>query len=80
MAALLVLFAFAALCAIIWRLRRAPTIHAVTAALWIGAYFWNQYAVASCDGGCDIRVDLILVAPLVLFATALSLRAAFSRK
>ncbi len=62
------------------RFRHAPTIYWLTVALFIAALVWNQYAANSCEGGCDIRVDLLLVLPVLLVALILSAVALFKRK
>jgi hypothetical protein len=62
------------------RYRHAPTIYWLTTGLLIAAAIWNHYAANSCKGGCDIRVDLLFVLPVLLVAVVLSARAFLKRK
>ena len=73
----LVLFfvVIAALAAMVWRFRQPPWIYVLTVALWVGAYIWNMVITASCSGDCNIRVDLVFVLPVVLFASILAAKA-----
>jgi hypothetical protein len=55
------------------RFRHPPTIYWLTAGLFAATLVWNQYAANSCEGGCDIRVDLLLVFPVLAIAVLLSI-------
>jgi NO-binding membrane sensor protein with MHYT domain len=68
---ILVLCAFAFAIFLLWRLRAAPTIYWLTAALIGLALAENHYIGNSCKGSCDIRVDLILVVPILVLAIIL---------
>ncbi len=68
----LVLGAFALALYILIRFRHAPTIYWLTAALIVLAFIENQTVGNSCEGGCDIRVDLLLVVPVLATALILS--------
>lgn len=54
------------------RFRHAPTIYWSTAVLIVLALIENQYIGNSCEGGCDIRVDLIVIVPILALAIILS--------
>jgi hypothetical protein len=55
------------------RFRRSASIFALAVASWIGAFIWNAWILRGCSGDCNIRIDLVLIAPLVLIATVLAL-------
>lgn len=57
------------------RFRRAPQIYWLTATVIAAFLIWNQYAFNSCEGGCNIRVDLLLILPVVALAVVFSLNA-----
>ncbi len=78
----LVLFlaAIAASLVALLRYRTAPKIYWITGALFIVTLIWNEYAANSCEGGCNIRVDLLLVIPVLVVATGLSFYAFFKSK
>ncbi|MGB8816632.1 MAG: hypothetical protein WCC66_01790 [Rhizobiaceae bacterium] len=61
------------------RFRRSSVIFPLTIAAWIGAFAWNAWILSTCPGDCNIRVDLVLIAPLVLIATVFSLIEALRR-
>jgi hypothetical protein len=65
--------------ALIIRFRRSSSIFALAIAGWIGALFWNNWILSTCSGDCNIRVDLVLIAPLVLLATGFALAEALRR-
>jgi hypothetical protein len=65
--------------ALIVRFRRSIFIFALAIAGWIGAFIWNDWILRGCTGDCNIRVDLVLIAPLVLIATGFALAEAFRR-
>jgi hypothetical protein len=62
------------------RFRKAPNVYWLTAGLIVLALIWNQYAANSCEGGCDIRVDLLLILPIVAIALLLSIIALLKRQ
>lgn len=60
----------AAILSLVWAMRRARG-WIVLAALW-GAYALYEslmYARVLCSGECNIRVDLLLIWPLLVFTT-----------
>lgn len=75
MVALLFLIVLATLALLVWRLRRPPYIYVFSVALWVGAYIWNAVITASCSGDCNIRIDLVFILPVVLFASILAAKA-----
>ena len=75
MGVLLFFAVLAALAALVWRFRQPPAIYMLAVALWIGAYVWNMVITASCDSDCNIRVDLVFILPVVLFASILAAKA-----
>jgi hypothetical protein len=77
LAALAVFGAFAALAA--WRPRLLPV---VTALVW-AAYAWYEYLIHTrvlCSGECNIRVDLLLIYPILLVLSIWTLVSTFRRK
>lgn len=62
----------AAVLLVIIRLRKPPHIYWLTGLLIVATLIWNQYANESCDGGCNIRVDLVIILPFVLLAVVFS--------
>ncbi len=76
LAALALFGAFAALAT--WRRRLLP---AVTALVW-AAYAWYEYLMHTrvlCSGECNIRVDLLLIYPILLVLSVWALVSAFRR-
>lgn len=65
----LYLLVLAVFLALVVRFRHSAAIIPLAIAGWIGAYFWNGWILSTCSGDCNIRVDLVLIAPLVLAAT-----------
>ena len=49
----------------LWR-RRAPALIACIAWLAYCAYEWAMQARVLCSGDCNIRIDLLLILPLLL--------------
>ena len=64
---------------LIFRFRRSGAIFGLAIAAWISAFFWNAWILKGCSGDCNIRVDLVLIAPLVLIATGFALAEAIRR-
>jgi hypothetical protein len=64
---------------LIVRFRRSAFIFALAIVGWIGALAWNSWILQSCHDECNIRVDLVLIAPLVLVATGFALVEAVRR-
>jgi hypothetical protein len=62
------------------RFRQAPTIYWLTAALIALSLVENHYIGNSCEGGCSIRVDLIVIMPILVLATVLCGLAFFKRR
>lgn len=54
----------------------------ITAFLWAiyGAYEYLMYMRVLCSGECNIRVDLLAIAPILFFFTLLALAMLFIRK
>ncbi len=66
--------------ALLFRFRRSNAIFGLALAAWAGAFFWNNWILSTCSGDCNIRVDLVLIAPLVLIATGFALVEALRRR
>ena len=51
--------------------RRAGTrsMAIVTAAAWLSVPVYNHWVVGNCPGDCGIRVDLLIVGPVLLIVT-----------
>jgi hypothetical protein len=60
----------AAIFAVVWTMRRVRS-SSVVAVLWglYAVYEYLMYARVLCSGECNIRVDLLLIWPLLLIAT-----------
>ena len=56
------------------RRRRFVTAVGIVWALYF-AYEWSIHARLTCSGECDIRIDLLVLAPLLTALTALALTA-----
>ena len=65
---------------LIVRFRRSTYIFALAIAGWIDALVWNDWILRGCASDCNIRVDLVLIAPLVLIATIFALAEANRRR
>mgnify|MGYP006908208913 FL=1 len=67
----------AAVFALLWR-RRRKTVALVSALMWAayGGYEYLMYARILCSGECNIRVDLLLIYPVLLGVSIASLVAA----
>ena len=67
-------FATAGIFAALWLWRRARPA-AVAAALWLayGAYETLMHLRVLCSGECNIRVDLLLLYPVLLVASLVAL-------
>ncbi len=74
-------FAVAAAFACLWRWRGGRST-AAAALAWTayGAYECLVYARVLCSGECNIRVDLLLVYPLLLFLTIAAVVAIVRRR
>lgn len=61
---------------IFFLLRRRTPSKAITIAgvLWLAYLIWELmiWAGIGCDGGCDIRVDLLLIAPLLILVSLIA--------
>jgi hypothetical protein len=68
---ILVLGAFALAIYLLLRFRAALGIYWLTAAVIVLALVENQTIGNSCEGGCDIRVDLLFVMPILVLAIIL---------
>jgi hypothetical protein len=51
-----------------WRLGRQP-LAVMTLLAWLSLPIYNRLVLAGCPGDCGIRVDLVVVAPLLLILT-----------
>lgn len=47
----------------------ARSMAMVTAAAWLSVPIYNHWVVAGCPGDCGIRVDLLIVGPVLLLLT-----------
>ena len=67
-------FPMAGVLAALWLWRRARSA-AIAAALWIayGVYETLMHLRVLCTGECNIRVDLLLLYPVLLVATLVAL-------
>ena len=55
-------------------------IHYVTAALWLLYPFYEVWVQYSCTGECNIRVDLLIIFPIIFVYTAVSVVWIFKKK
>jgi hypothetical protein len=62
----------AALLAMAWHYTRRRLV-LVAAVLWLAFPPYNYVILANCSGDCDIRVDLLLVAPILFGVSLLAL-------
>ena len=65
--------------ALLFRYRRSNAIFGLAAVAWAGSHVWNQWILSTCSGDCNIRADLVLIAPVVLAASGLALMRLFKR-
>ena len=77
MGLLLFLIVIGTFAALLFRFRRSNTIFGLAPATWIAAIVWNWWILDTCSGDCNIRVDLVPIAPLVLLATGFAIAQAF---
>lgn len=76
---------FGVLCALamggIWLWRGMPSA-AAAALLWLAyaVYELLMYVRILCSGDCNIRVDLLLVWPVLVIVSVVALRQSFSRR
>jgi hypothetical protein len=56
------------------RLRNTFWVIALGGGLWAALPFYNSRILANCSGDCGIRIDLLLVAPLLMAGSVLALR------
>jgi hypothetical protein len=76
---LLFVLAIAGLVFALFRWRRSNMIFVLALLLWFALPFYNQWILSRCSGDCNIRVDLLLVAPLMLIASGFALFEAVRR-
>ncbi len=69
----------AAILYVLWRWRRHNVIFILAIGLWLALPLYNSWILSRCSGDCSIRVDLIVVAPLILLATVLAIAEAIRR-
>lgn len=74
MTALFLLAALVVIVIAMARLRHSPVIIPLAAAFWAAMPFYNSWVLARCTGDCAIRIDLLIVGPLLLAVTVLALR------
>ncbi len=79
MGILLFLIVIAGFVVLLIRFRHSSMIFGLAIAVWIGALGWNEWILQTCSGDCNIRVDLVLIAPIVLLATGFAFVEAFRR-
>jgi hypothetical protein len=74
-------FAAAAVFAALWLWRRASAA-AIAAGLWLayGVYETLMHMRVLCSGECNIRVDLLLVYPVLLVASLVALWGSLRRR
>jgi hypothetical protein len=69
----------AAIIYLLWHWRRHNVIFILAIGLLIALPLYNSWILSRCFGDCSIRIDLIVVAPLILLATAFAIAEAFRR-
>jgi hypothetical protein len=65
--------------AMLFRFRRSNAIFGLAIAGWIIAFVWNSWILRTCPRDCGIRVDLVVIAPLLLIATGFAIAEALRR-
>jgi hypothetical protein len=70
---ILIALAVAAALGVAWRARHSRGL-AVFAILWLlyAGYEYLMYARIACSGECNIRVDLLLIYPVLLIGTPIA--------
>jgi len=69
---LLICLTIAALLAIAWFYSRGVIV-LVASVLWAIFPFYNFWILTNCSGDCNIRIDLLLVGPILLIVSVLAL-------
>jgi hypothetical protein len=73
-------FMFIGALILLYMLRRNAVLFPIALAAWPAAFWYNQWILARCPGDCGIRIDLIIVAPLLLLVTYLAVKEALRRR
>lgn len=60
------------ICAVLWAYRRGRIVPA-TGASWLAYALYEIWMQQTCTGECNIRVDLLLIYPLLLVLSLLTL-------
>lgn len=55
-----------------WWLCKRKTV-LITAVLWLAFPLYNTWILANCPGDCSIRIDLLLVAPVLFIFSVLAI-------
>lgn len=74
MATILFFAGLGAIIAVLIAFRNSKIIFGIVAAMLVAFPFYDHYAYNSCEGGCNIRVDLLLIGPIFILALLLALR------
>lgn len=74
MAGILFLAGCVVLIAALFAFRNTAWVLLITLAMLAAFPFYNDAAYNSCEGGCNIRVDYGLIAPIYLLALVLAVR------
>ena len=69
---LLVCLAIAALFVVAWLYTRGVVV-LVAIVLWAIFPLYNYWILNNCSGDCNIRIDLLLIAPILLIVSVLAL-------
>jgi hypothetical protein len=64
----------------LYLLRQNAALFPIAIAAWPAAFWYNQWILSRCSGDCGIRIDLIIVAPLLLLVTYLAVKEALRRR
>jgi hypothetical protein len=77
--ALMPLFFIGALI-LLYVLRQNAVLFPIAIAAWPAAFWYNHWVLSRCSGDCGIRIDLIIVAPLLLLVSYLAVKEAWRRR
>lgn len=65
-------------CAVLWSYSRGRIV-LITGGAWVAYALYETWVQRTCTGECNIRVDLLLIYPLLLVLSLLSLFFAIRR-
>jgi hypothetical protein len=65
---------------LLYALRRNAALFPIAIAAWPAAFWYNQWILSRCPGDCGIRLDLIIVVPLLLLVSYLAVKEAWRRR